>query len=200
MGLILYSFPDPAECGISDLGPRSTRSGKVTKGDWPWQIGIHWDRECMWSRCFVQYSVSLICKRERDCQSVKSPCIVCTVCLLMIGRISCCRWRQSDLRRRADWGAVGRDGGALFLLRRQNSDHPPSSQVGGPRPLPFPVACSARDGEPPRSSPAAAMVADRLLNESSVEEMPEKCAGCCREFSVGMKSAGHAVAMVTLRA
>ena len=56
----------------------------------------------------------------------------------MIGRIPCCRWRQSDLRRRADWGAVGRNGGALFLLRRQNSDHPPSSQVGGPCPLPVP--------------------------------------------------------------
>ena len=62
-----------------------------------------------------------------------------------------------------------------------------------------PAACSAQDGEPPRSTPAAEMAADRLFNESSVEEMPEKCAGCCREFSVGMKSAGHVVAMVTSR-
>ena len=86
--------------------------------------------------------------RERYYQSVKFPCIVCTVYLWMIGRIACCRWRQSDLRRRADWGAVGRDGGALFLLRRQNSDHPPGSQVGGPRPLlsapsPFPLPPSS---------------------------------------------------------
>ena len=62
-----------------------------------------------------------------------------------------------------------------------------------------PAACSARDGEPLRSTPAAEMAAGRLFNESSVEEMPEKCAGCCRGFSVGMKSAGHAVAMVTSR-
>ena len=83
--------------------------------------------------------------RERYYQSVKSPCIVCTVCLWMIGRIACCRWRQSDLRRRADWGAVGRDDGALFLLRRQNSDHPPGSQVGWQRPCTalFPLTPSA---------------------------------------------------------